>query len=293
MKPLHSIDFNYIFSHCDASKFEIPYYYDRQNWKPGQTYKIRISSIYDPSKFWVVVKDRELDIFVKFLTDFYNKYGNCYKMSLNTVSRNIYCTVFTDNAFYRGIIINIPHSFSLEKKAVVFLFDFGYISTVNVEDLYYLAEKFYEVPRFAVRASLSYLQPHNNYIWSYELVKRFDELVSKKLLLCILECTDPNRKIIIIRIGNVNEFSHVTDIGDILIREKLAEIILTKQKSKKVNDNSRYAPKTKYPYLFPSFEAIESGIVPSSVYISELLGQCVPRDVLFKPYFKYKGTSKK
>ncbi|XP_018580099.1 uncharacterized protein LOC108917822 [Anoplophora glabripennis] len=290
----HNIDFNYIFSHCDQSKFEIPHYYDKQNWELGETYRMRVSNIYDPSKFWIVVKEQELDVFQRFLADFYNKYSSRYKMSLNSISENMYCTAFTENAFYRGLIVSIPHSLTLDKKVIVFLFDFGYTCMVNLEDIYYLSEKFYEVPRFAVRASLSDLQPHSEHVWNYEVVKRFDELVSKKVLICVVECTDPSRRIVFIKVGSVkDELSDVVDIGITLISEKLARSTSSKKSTTKIKNNSRYIPTTNYPHLFPSFEAIEGGIVPSSVYISEMLRQCVARDVLFKPYFAYKGTSEK
>ncbi|KAJ8920422.1 hypothetical protein NQ315_005288 [Exocentrus adspersus] len=288
------IDWDYILSHCDQSKFEIPQYYDKEKWKSSETYRMRVSNIYDPSKFWIVIKEQELDIFQKYLNSFYTQHGSCYKIPMDALSKNMYCAAMADNSFFRGLIVNIPHSLSVQKTAVVFLFDFGYISLVNLEDLYYLSEDLYEIPQFSVRASLSGVQPFDNCIWDYNVVKRFYELVSGKILLCILECTDRSRKMIEIVIGSVNEFSVVTDIGNVLIKEKLARSVFMKgTASDLITKNSRYVTKTKFPFLFPSIEAIEEGLVPPSVYTSELLNHCVARDVLYKPYFCYRGTTEK
>ncbi|KAJ8965464.1 hypothetical protein NQ314_004109 [Rhamnusium bicolor] len=260
------VDFDYIFSHFDQTKYEIPYYYDREVWKIGETYRMRVGHVYDPTKFWIVLKERELDIMQAFLMDFYTENGE------------------------QGLIVNIPHSSTVDKKAWVYLIDFGYIAVILMDNLYYLYEKLYGVPQFAVRASLGHVRPYRKPNWDYNAMRRFNELVSGKVLLCILECTDPVRKIVHITIGNVNDTSSVSDIGHILINEKLARSIAKRSSPEKESrNNSRYVPKTKYPYLFPSFEAIESGMVPSCVYTSELLRQCIATDVLFKPYFAYGG----
>ncbi|KAJ8952944.1 hypothetical protein NQ318_006561 [Aromia moschata] len=287
----NKINLNYILSHSDQTKYKIPHCYDRQQWKIGETYRIRVGHIYDPSKFWIVFKERELDIFQKFVNDFYKKHGGKYKMDLNNMAKNMYCVVYVDKAFYRGLIANIPDNFTEEKKAYIFLFDYGCVTVTSLDHLYYLYEKLFHIPQFAVRASLSHVQPYDKTMWKYSVVKRFSELVSAKVLLCVLECTNPNRKIVEISIGDVREFSSVIDVGDILISEKLAKSVISRANHEiKEKIKTRYVPKTKYPHLFPSFEAIESGMVPPCVHTTELLWQCIARDVLFRPYFAYNGV---
>ncbi|KAG5877949.1 hypothetical protein JTB14_001179 [Gonioctena quinquepunctata] len=148
----------------------------------------------------------------------------------------------------------------------------------------------FDVPQFAIRACLYGVEPYEGENWCSQVVNRFHYLTNGKVLLCVLEATDPSRRIVYIRVSsNVDDYFQVKDIGEMLINEKLLRKATLK--SDKYQGASKMVPKTKYPYLFPSFESIENGMMPSSVYINELLKHCITSIILFKPYFTYNGIN--
>lgn len=206
----NKIDFDYILKHCDQSNHNIPYSFDKIVWKIGETYKIRIGNIYDPSKFWIVHYEKELTVFHKFINKFYNERGEDYRMPKEVIKRNRYCTVCTDGAYYRGVIVNIPSFTDVELKVVVFLFDFGFTTTVSLEDVFYLYEKLYKIPRFAIRACLTGIEPIDSDTWTSKAVEKFNELTIGKVLLCVLESKDVQMRIAYIRVGEVTPYNEVS-----------------------------------------------------------------------------------
>ncbi|CAG9814887.1 unnamed protein product [Phaedon cochleariae] len=286
------IDWKYIQQHTDKQNYEIPCFYDTQSWNIGETYSMRIGNIYDPSKFWTVFCDRELTIFQEFLNNFYKINSDIYKMPKQSVKRLQYCVAFTDGEYYRGLIVDIPLFGSLDNKLSVFLLDFGFSAVVYSNDIHYLSKNLFEVPQFSVRSCIYGMEPYNTDTWTVDEVKRFSELTTKKRLLCVLENTDPSRKIVYITIHDFDEISRDKPIRDVLISERLAKMTTLENKKNKKVGKSKFAPKIKYPFLFPTFEAIEGAETPSTVYTSELLKSCLTAGIiLFKSYYSYNGIN--
>lgn len=263
---------------------QVAHYYDQHIWKPGETYRIRVSNIYDISKFWIVLLEQELTLFQKFIHKFYTDKGEKYKIPTEQLHNKMYCVAFVEGSFYRGMIVDIPLFADSIQRAIVLLIDYGQVLAVKFEELYYFYDKFYQVPRFAVRACLSQIQPSNKDTWTSNVIHRFNELVSEKVLLCILESTDPVNKIVYITIGDVDQQSEVHDIGDILLKENMAIPITAKKGSKR---KKRLVPVTKYPFLFPTFEAIEQGEMPSSAKIFDLLKHSRVSNDLLNSYYNF------
>lgn len=272
--------------HLARSK-DIPYSFDKIQWKVGNTYRIRIGHIYDLSKFWIINLEKELTLFQDFLNDFFTKNGAKYKMPKEVIEVNIYCIGFSDGGYYRGIIVNIPCIATARRTVLMFLFDFGFLVNITLDNLYFLPEKFYGTPRFAIRACLNRIQPRNGDAWTYNDVKRFNDLVSGKVLLCIVEYADLDYRTLYVNVGSVNEqSSQVNDIGEMFLSEKLARPI-TSRRSKREEPKAGFIPKTKYPWLYPSFDEIEQGTMPSSVYIMEMMKKCKSSQFLLRAYYDY------
>lgn len=249
---------------------QITSYYDTHSWKIGETYRMRVSYIFDLSKFWVVLLEEELNIFQEYIHKFYVANGAQYKIEEKMFHKKMCCVVFTEGSFYRAKIVEIPVFIDGIQRVVVLLIDFGQIISVTINHLYHLHEKFY-IPCFAVRACLSQIQPScDSDRWSSKAIQRFNQLVSEKVLLCLLESTDHENKIINISIAEVDHQLQVHDIRTSLVKERLAVSITTRRKKWKTN---RLIPITKNPFLFPSFEAIEQGEVPAEAKYYNLLKQ--------------------
>lgn len=267
----------------DLEKNGVAHFYDKHTWKIGETYRIRVSHIYDVSKFWIVLLEQDLTLFQKFIHKFYTEKGEQYKIPSENLYKKMYCIVFIHGSFYRGMLTDIPIFTNTDQRAIVFLIDYGQVMPVAFQDLYYFYDKLYQVPRFAVRACLSQIQPCDGDTWTYNVIKRFNELVSQKILLCILESTDSINKIVYINIGDIDQHSQVHDIGDILLNDKLAISITAKRN----NINDKLVPKTKYPFLFPTFEAIEQGEKPPFAKIFNLLKQSKASYNFLSSYYNF------
>lgn len=150
-------DWSFFLSHADVDgrKFEIPSYFDKENWKVNMAYRMRVSNIYDPSHFWVVSKESELDAFHKYLHEFYSKYKSHYKVPEKNLKINMYCITFTEEAFYRSILVSIPLAIQKQSYAFVFLMDFGFMAKVPLNEIYFMTKQMYDIPQFAIRATLS------------------------------------------------------------------------------------------------------------------------------------------
>ncbi|CAH1964033.1 unnamed protein product [Acanthoscelides obtectus] len=283
------VDWRFILTRYDEDKYTIPYFFDyMKTWTPSKTYTVRIANIYDISKFWVVFHYNELDIFRSFLSDYYKKHGHLYK--IKAVRRGIYCVVFAEGAYYRGIVAEV----SEEPKVLVFFMDFGYISAVEQPNIYYLAEKFYNVPRFAVRAVLHGIHPVDTCHWTMDAIKRFTELVAEKIMLCFVVGPLENFRTVYVHLADFNQSitsQRFQDVGDKLISEKLASVAVPSSM-----DNvkgKRLVPIVKYPYLFPSFDVLEKCTMPFTAYTMDMLRQCKSSSVLLKPYCMVNGVNAK
>lgn len=279
---------NIVSNHLDQSIYEIPYSYDSIKWKLGETYRARVGNIYDPSKFWIVHFENELSVFFKYMNSFYDTRREEYRMPPESVKVKRYCVAFTDGAFYRGIIVNIPMLNRKEIQVTVFLFDFGFTNVVTLDNLYFLCEKMYKIHRFAIRARLHGIEPVKTDAWTQMSTDTFKESTQGKVLLCVLTETNPLHRTVFVRIVDLVQYNKIIDIGQILINEKLAKLTALRKSSK--NNKCRLVSKVRYPYLFPSFEALETGRMPSTVFITESLKQCITSSILFQPYCSFNGV---
>lgn len=126
----------------------------------GEKYEVKIENVYDPSKFWIIVKYKELAVFMRYLKHFYDKTENKKPIHRRHLRKNLLCIVYKSGMYFRSIIL--PLLLPDKNKIRVFMIDFGYITNVCIDDLLYIFEKHGDVPRFAIRACLAYISPTGN-----------------------------------------------------------------------------------------------------------------------------------
>ncbi|CAG9861238.1 unnamed protein product [Phyllotreta striolata] len=258
----------------DFDSFEdkclVPNCFDKVAWQIGKTYKIRVGYVYNPSNFWIIRHEEELNLFHKYITYYYSTKGDDYLLPEKDIKRDSYCAVYIDDCYYRAVIVDIPKFLCEEPQVVIFSIDFGFTTVVSCENLCYLSEKLRSVPRFAIRARLAGIEPDNSDSWSNKAAERFSQLIIGKILLAVLENKDTLLQVLYIKLGEVTTTNEIIYIDQILFEEKLAVASkMRRLKSKETKD--RIVPKVKYPFLFPSHNAIETSLMPSSNYVSELL----------------------
>lgn len=280
-----------IFAEC--IQIDSPSIFKLFDWRIGDSYSVRIANIYDPSKFWLVIKHRELDLFQTYLHKFYTEHLENYRIPSNKLKLDLYCVVYTNKTFYRGKIIDFQITSSITKKAQLYLIDFGYVCGVPINDVFYLSEKMYSVPQFAIRASLAInlSKKDQKTFWDEAIVKQFQELTTEKILLAKLVHVDLKLSCLYIKLGLFNdETQHIIDLSSVLIKEQKHVYILRRKQAKEKGKSKRkvkFIPKVKHLRDMPPFELIENGCVPPSYKISQLLLQSSLFDFVYKNYYVF------
>ncbi|KAG5870116.1 hypothetical protein JTB14_025999 [Gonioctena quinquepunctata] len=255
----------------------IPYTIDilRKN----KFYEVKIENVYDPSKFWIVIKFNELKLFTKYLTTHYIE--KKLVIPRKRLKHGLICIVLRNSAFYRATLL--PALLPEKDKLRVFLVDYGITVNVGMDNVFYIAKKHTHVPRFSVRATLAYISPANQLDpWCSSDLHHFIELLSeKKLTVKVLEI-DPNLKILHIdifrKMNGVDE-----SISSLLVESGIGSY---SKYIEEIKEQSKYKRKVKYMHLVPTFNALEKGVVPCSLWEANLL-KCVPTDLLYKDYYQY------
>lgn len=118
----------------------------------------------------------------------------------------------------------------------------------------------------------------------------FCELIADKQLLARVVNINFNHKILFIELFKIQNEGAVS-INGLLINHNIAFYSQVDSNLKKNGKLSKYAKKIKYPHLFPSFEALEHGFVPCSLWERKLLADNIPLDMLYKDYYKYQSIN--
>ncbi|XP_030748990.1 uncharacterized protein LOC115877058 [Sitophilus oryzae] len=273
--PTHILsDWNYFLNH-QKENVQIPLYFDKQDWIVGNMYRTRISHVYDPSKFWVVPKEKELDLFQRYLHDFYSKHKDAYRVPVSNFSLQMYCVAYTEEAFYRGKLVNIPLPVKQKTLAWVFLMDFGYMAKVELNEIYFLTAKMYTVPQFAVRSSLSGMGPvDSSSTWCADAVTKFNQLVLNKVLFCQVTNKDEKNKVLYLKLGEYQwETQNLQSINDILVMEKIAKqlTVVDIRELKRIGKNKVENSPAIFPFLLPSFSDLENNFCADTAIANNAL----------------------
>ncbi|KAJ8951136.1 hypothetical protein NQ318_021580 [Aromia moschata] len=255
-----------------------------------ELYEVKIYNVFDPSKFWLTTKIKELTIFMNYLKQFYDKADNRKTVTRSKIKKGILCIVRRTDTYYRCIIqpVLLPD----DDKVRVFMIDFGLISNVDVCEVFHIFKKHAKVPRFAIRACLANILPRDpSKAWSQTDLKSFCALIEERQLIAKTCEIDIKRSILFVEIRTFCG-AVCNSVNDTLIELKVARYIEPDDDFEVCTETmSNYKSKVKYKHLFPTFEAIEGGIVPYSLWEHDLLKNAVPLDLLYKNYYRYENNS--
>ncbi|RZC43217.1 uncharacterized protein BDFB_001361, partial [Asbolus verrucosus] len=225
-------------------KYQILTCFDKCNFKQGQSFEARVTQIYDPTKFWIVSKFRELEVFQKYLFRFYYLNSSNYKIPHDKIAIDLYCMCFIENAYYRGVIVGFPiRHHDAEQEVQVFLIDYGMLKIIDINNIYYISEECLRVPQFVVRASLAGIRPLNDH-WTTQDVDRFYDLVTDKIIKVNVIDIDCKRKILKVFI-NIKDDNSMISVQETLLTENYAAYIRDKEKTVKTIQTLGF----KSPYL--------------------------------------------
>ncbi|EEZ99058.1 Tudor domain-containing protein 6-like Protein [Tribolium castaneum] len=269
-------------------KNELVTCFEKCAFKQGQSFRARVTQIYDPSKFWMVVKYRELEVFQKCIFKYYYMNRKKYQIPKDKLVMDLYCAVFTDGGFYRGVITGFPATHQKDQQAQIYFIDYGIVKVVEMNDIYFLSDKFCQVPHFAVRASLAGVCPRTKSQWTCDDVFEFHQLVDNKVLMGVIVNIDANRQVLEVHLSEDKHGVSTVPVHKLLISQKRARFFHDKED---ISDKGLLQPKLKYSYLFPSHEAIESGKVPTNISDAEYQIQFAWVSSVVARYYKIRETN--
>ncbi|VEN53110.1 unnamed protein product [Callosobruchus maculatus] len=253
--------------------------------------EIKIFNLYSPSRFWVVVNFESLKVFTNYLNHHYQQ----KRRELSKIEKLQICMVCHNKAYYRAIVL--PVAYYGKKRLRVFLLDYGIFTHVTRENVFCIETKHINVPRFAIRCCLAYIKNlDKSKPWTISELKTFCEIIaSKRIFMKIFE-TDMQHKTCYVDIFRTCKNS-LESCSSILVSLGLAAFnseTETEIAGGKTEDcDVKYKRVLKYMHLFPTFQALETGIVPYSLWEHNLLKDCLPKDVLYQTYYEFIGGDQK
>lgn len=141
----------------DKDKFVQPRLY--KTLKVDDYYESTVASIYDPNKFWIVIKPRELELFQIHMNRIYGLFENQINIPQDVLAKGLACVVRVDENYCRAIVSSCC---TINRDKIrVFCVDSGNILDVGLQDVYYLQAHHASVARFAFRACLAGIQPNS------------------------------------------------------------------------------------------------------------------------------------
>ncbi|ENN78150.1 uncharacterized protein LOC109536299 [Dendroctonus ponderosae] len=269
--PNHIVD-DWSFNFQGAGK--ISSCFDSTNFNLDESYPVQVTHIYDPSHFWIVTRIAEIDAFHHYMHDFYKKYTRYYRIPLEHLKLNMYCMVHIDTRFYRGILTNVPLLGDAQTLGFVFLIDYGSTAKVPLDQLYFMTEAMFDVPAFAVRASLQGLGPLEGDSWPVDLADELWKLVTTDCLVGKVTYICSTNKVLFLKLFNLND-NNRESINDHFVSERLARQMSTFDvKEMKRSQKEKRLPVL--PFLQPSFAELETGACTDSSKLAELIKEFQP-----------------
>ncbi|KAF7265383.1 hypothetical protein GWI33_021197 [Rhynchophorus ferrugineus] len=167
----------------------IPMAFNMTDWTIMDIYELKVVHVNTPLDFWVVKDPEEFELFYRYLNSFYSIYGNSFKLIPSKCREYKYCVVHVDSVYYRAILITDPLIVESAMQLQAYLVDYGFIVEVKPTELFCLAEEMYEIPQFAIRATLAGSKMYES-VASPEDVDNFKNEVDQQILLLELRGVD-------------------------------------------------------------------------------------------------------
>ncbi|KAF7272649.1 hypothetical protein GWI33_014588 [Rhynchophorus ferrugineus] len=173
----------------------IPHSFNDQLWKIDEIYGLKITYAHNPSKFWIVIRINQLDVFHKFLQCYYREYGRFHSISRSNLGWHRYAVVYIYKSYYRALLVTVPMKYE-DKRVLAFLIDYGITVEVPPTNVLVLTDELYKVPQFAIRATLSGIGPFQSATWTSEATDTFRSIVKDLLLVGKVKRVDRVRRVV-------------------------------------------------------------------------------------------------
>lgn len=160
--------------------------------KPHQgIYRVRISNIFDPYKFWFQLDNRDLDLMIDELQSYYEQLPeDVLVLNKPYIREKAACAVRFKGRWYRGeFVSNEPHSNGDFK---VFLLDYGKVVCISPNCIKFLMKQFLKLPRQAYRGRLAFVKPKQT-TYSPETTQKLKEFVTGVILFAKVELHTPEQ----------------------------------------------------------------------------------------------------
>ncbi|XP_019873183.2 uncharacterized protein LOC109601381 [Aethina tumida] len=256
----------------------IPQWFDVTHWKIDKRYKLEVTNIYDPSKFWVVTKFEELAVFQKELKQFYDKRRKTLHFPLKEITKDRLCVIEKQGVYYRAMVRRTIITGGSEICIQAFLLDYGYVSHVPPNKMFRFYKGLTKLPMLAVRGELDQVRPKGSE-WTTEEARRVSNMLSNANTLGTLKAIDTDRKVLSLDLEvykTRKEFARHLAID--LVRQKLAR-------------KARPTVNRQAEYFFPLHQELELGLAPFPKFLLEKLKSNLSPPAGDKPTDKKKNIT--
>ncbi|XP_052123270.1 uncharacterized protein LOC113205131 isoform X1 [Frankliniella occidentalis] len=185
------------------------------NAEPGEYVELKVAEVYSPHKFWVMLRKDALTLnrLMDELQDFYQDHGAKYVMPDCTIVEGQCCVAIYDGEWHRAVIKSVG-----ETPEVIYI-DYGTVSKCSKTDLRFIHSDFSVLPKQAIRASLSGIEPPNgSQRFSKEAGFAFLALVVDRELIGLVQKVDLEEPFLELFLIDTNGETDI-HLNDVLVTE--------------------------------------------------------------------------
>lgn len=183
----------------------------------NDTFQIVISEICDPSKFWIYKNDGHLDEMMNSMQNFYKENKSKYLIPEFLIEVGLYCVVYTLNEFQRSVVVDLLQDVGGHVR--VYLIDFGTMTNLSREKIWFLSKEFCTLPAQAVEAKLAGIEPKDGDVWTKQSIVRFKNMVVSKYIFA--KILDKKDQILSVDVSAMN--IPLRTLNDLLVQEEYAK----------------------------------------------------------------------
>lgn len=222
-----------------------------EEFRPGAMIEVIIGEVYSPSHFWFIRIGENynyaMEDVMDEMTHYYNNEGRERVLARGALRVGHYCTSLYERDWHRSLIVKIIDSDTVKVRHV----DYGTVDTLAVTSLKPLRRRWASLPAQAMRARLAGVRPcAAGGRWPHAACTAFLALVTNRRLVANVVATDARDAV-------TEMFLVDTASGEDVCISR--ELIRTGYADWRGDSSLRSLD----VYLYPRFEALESGATPN------------------------------
>lgn len=214
----------------------------------GSYFDVYVSLAANPSHFWVQPYDNVqnngiFDLLMKEMKVFYDNAENRFEVHGSTIKKGVAFAVKQPNSYWYRIVVDSVDGTADSVQVAAFFVDCGDIRVLKVEELQPLYTQFQQLPRQAMKASLSSksitfelwftnsvlivadVEPLGN-DWSVEATTKFTEIAEQKAFVSMVKGIKGSGTNILLKLQLTDTSDEEDrDVGKMLVDTKLAKFI--------------------------------------------------------------------